>query len=639
MLAYRADIDGLRAIAVLAVLFFHLDIGLFKGGFVGVDIFFVISGFLITSILLKHIRAKKFSLAEFYERRARRILPALTVVCATSLTLFGFALFPDDYVELGKSVAAAALSVSNIYFWSVIDYFAATADKPMLHTWSLGVEEQFYIVFPLLLIALSRFQARKQIAVIGSILLASLIFSAVAVFKTPSFAFYMLPSRFWEMGIGAMLAFRHHIYWRQERVEILHVAGLIALLAGIFGFDEDMKFPGLAALLPCLGAAALIVTSDTPSRVQTFLSEKSVVFVGLISYSLYLWHWPLIGFARFYFGDPLGPFDKIIIAALTVLLAVLTWKFVETPFRHRGFMTRRTVFALSLLSIAALAIGGLVIAYYKGFPDRFSPRALQIAAIADEKNHQPAFNACLHPDRDQKKFCTYGSEKAAKPTVLVWGDSHAAALAPVLTDLMISYGLKAMSLAQQSCPGLIGDYKIKGSGFAACKDFNDKVFAYLKSHPEIKTVIFSARWAPVAEKLSFNGEKTSDSFYQALAHTAQTLKKMGVTPLFIAATPEMGFTVPPCLARQEAFGAVFSPCTPTSRKDYDIRHKETRPAFEKLSQNYGVAFPDQVLCNDQNCPVMIDGDVIYFDDDHVSAAGSRHLLPLLRDTFGPTLKQ
>lgn len=640
MLSYRPDIDGLRAVAVLSVLFFHLDIDLFKGGFVGVDIFFVISGFLITSILLKDIHAGRFSLAEFYERRARRILPALVIVCAVSVGIFGVALFPDDYAELGKSIAAAMLSISNIYFWSIIDYFAATSDKPMLHTWSLGVEEQFYIFFPLLLFGVSFLKdQKKQLLILVSIILTSLIFSAVAVSKFPSFAFYMLPSRFWELGIGALLAFKPTVHLTQKRLEILHISGFSALLASIFLFDDDMPFPGLAALLPCLGVAAIILNGNAPTKIQTFLSKKPVVFIGLISYSLYLWHWPLIGFSRLYFGDAFTILNKVIVIAVTVLFAVLTWKFIETPFRNRAFLTRRCVFGLSLFAMIALTACGGIIAHYKGFPSPFTTRALEIATVGDEKNQQQAFNVCLDPTEEQKSFCSYGSAKAKGPTVLIWGDSHATALAPVISDLMKEYGRKATPMSQQSCPGLIGDYKIKGSGFAACREFNEKVFAYLKAHPEIKTVIFAARWAPFAKKLYFENEQTETSFYNALSHTALILRSMGIQPLFIAATPETGFTVPSCLARREAFGSALSPCTPTSRKAYEERQKETRPAFEKLAETYPVVFPADMLCNDKTCPVMMDGDVLYFDDDHVSAAGARKLLPLLKERFGQALKQ
>ena len=301
-LKYRAYIDGLRAIAVLAVLFFHADIGC-GGGYVGVDVFFVISGYLITGLILKDLDGGQFQLVKFWERRVRRILPAVAVVLLACLATGWFLLFSLDFKELGESVLAQALLVSNIYFWRESGYFAQAAEmKPLLHTWSLAVEEQFYLLFPFLLIAFKRFSRKSLVPGILLLCCISFSLSVYCSYRHASVNFYFLPTRAWELLLGSFLAAipaqRTSTRWLTES---LSSGGLLAILCAVFFYGPDTRFPGISALLPCVGAALIIWANDhTLTCVGKLLAIRPVVFIGLISYSLYLWHWPMLVFASYW---------------------------------------------------------------------------------------------------------------------------------------------------------------------------------------------------------------------------------------------------------------------------------------------------------------------------------------------------
>ncbi len=331
----RADIDGLRALAVVPVVLYHFHVAPFGGGYVGVDVFFVISGFLITGLIHAEMRSGEYSLAAFYERRARRILPALFAVVAAAAVAALFLLFPADLRRFGESVAATALFVSNFDFWQQSGYFDAGAEaKPLLHTWSLAVEEQFYLLFPLLL-GLFRSAGRRGLLLLaGGLALASFGFGLWAVRAYPAMAFYLAPARVWELMLGAILALAEVPRPPRWIAEALSLLGLALLAVAVFAFSPDTPMPGANALLPCLGAALLIYANGAGDTLAARgLSLRPMVFAGLISYSLYLWHWPVFVFARYLRVAPLGAAETLALIALSVGLAVLSWRFVERPFR------------------------------------------------------------------------------------------------------------------------------------------------------------------------------------------------------------------------------------------------------------------------------------------------------------------
>lgn len=367
---YRREIDGLRAFAVLPVIFFHAGFTLFSGGYVGVDVFFVISGFLITTIIIEERRNARFSLVNFYERRARRILPALFFVMLVSLPFAWSLLSPADLREFAQSLVAIALFGSNFLFWSQSGYFDTAAElKPMLHTWSLAVEEQYYLLFPLLIIGAWRFGTRRLVILIAAIAGASLLLSEIQVRTYPNAAFFLLPARAWQLLTGSMAAFLV-VYWRgyptlirDNRIisEVLGAVGLLMILWATFRFNDLMPFPGFTAILPTLGTVLVLLFSSSSTLVGRLLGFAPLVGIGLISYSAYLWHQPIFAFTRHALAYEVPALTMLGLSALTLVLAYLSWRYIEKPFRARNAIDRTRIFAFSTVGIIAfigLGVGG-----------------------------------------------------------------------------------------------------------------------------------------------------------------------------------------------------------------------------------------------------------------------------------------
>lgn len=398
----RRDIDGLRALAVLPVVLFHFGFNTFSGGFVGVDVFFVISGFLITSILFREISAQRFSFLDFWGRRARRILPALTVVVVVTLALGWLLLTAKDLSDLGRTIRYQSLFISNILFMREDGYFEPASDlKPLLHTWSLAVEEQYYIFFPLMMVLLMRY-VRHWRWMLFAVLLVSFGLNIVYIERRPEFAFFSLPTRAWELLCGAMLAVlpvaKHAPrLWVRQTVGL---AGLAAVLLAVFTFDKSTVFPGWAALLPVLGTTALIWSGARgPTLAGQLLSLRPMVWIGLLSYSLYLWHWPIYVYANAISIDGIQPLEALGWIALAVALAWLSLRFVELPFREkRVFASRNSVLVGGLVSITALAVVGSAIRSADGVPQRLSGKALEYAQSQEWNAGQMK---CMHMSKDK----------------------------------------------------------------------------------------------------------------------------------------------------------------------------------------------------------------------------------------------
>lgn len=372
---YREEIDGLRAVAIIPVVLFHAGFEWFSGGFIGVDVFFVISGYLITSIILKELTQNNFSIANFYERRARRILPALFFVLLACMPFAWFLLLPHELVDFGKSLAAVSTFSSNILFWQESNYFSADSElMPLLHTWSLAVEEQFYVIFPLLLMLFWRFGYKALIVLVTIIAIASFALSEWGLRSHQEANFYLLPSRAWELMIGALTAF--YLFKRKPNFgsglsQFLSLSGLLLILTGIFLLDKDDLFPGVYALLPTLGSTFIILFASKGTIVNQILSNKLMVLIGLISYSAYLWHQPLFAFARIAIQDEIKPLLLTALCVLPFILAYLSWRWVEKPFRDRSRFTRKQIFSAGFV-ISLVFIGiGLILVLNNGFESRF----------------------------------------------------------------------------------------------------------------------------------------------------------------------------------------------------------------------------------------------------------------------------
>lgn len=438
---YRPDIDGLRAIAVLPVIFFHAGFDLFSGGYVGVDIFFVISGYLITSLILRDLEKGTFGLSHFYERRIRRIVPVLFFIVLVCIPPAWMLFLPHDFKQFGQSLIAVPLFSSNILFWQHSGYFETTAElKPLLHTWSLAVEEQYYIIFPLVLIALWRWGRRFIMPVFVLGLLFSLGLAQWGAYHKPVPAFYLLPTRGWELLIGALAAFFMHrtngkTVWPHAYAQIMSLLGLSFIALAVFGLSDDTPFPSLYALLPTVGAVLIILFSIPRTVVYSILSQRIFVGIGLISYSLYLWHHSLLAFARYAHGD-LSVYGTVLLCALTVPLSYASWRYIEQPFRHKYKTDRFNVFILAAgVSLVLIAFGS-IIHVSNGNIGQFSNADMHI--FGQTERHDDYVWQLKKAVR-KKSF-----EETATLKLLVIGDSNSA---DFINALSFSRGFNSVSLS------------------------------------------------------------------------------------------------------------------------------------------------------------------------------------------------
>ncbi len=641
---YRPDIDGLRAVAVVLVILFHAGVDGFTGGYIGVDVFFVISGFLITGLIHKEIVAGEFSFVRFYERRIRRIIPALFLVIFVSVIAGWFILLPSDLSDLTNSAAATAKFISNIWFWRETEnYFAHQSEyAPLLHTWSLAVEEQFYIVFPILLIALARLRrARATVIVIAGICALSFAYSAYAVAHTPSAAFFLATSRAWELGLGALLALGAvppiRAPWLREAIA---AAGLAAIVAAGIVFRHATPFPGMAALAPCLGAAAIIYTGAASGAVRRtcvgrLLSLRPVVFVGLISYSLYLWHWPMLAFLRQIFGAIRLPMSYALPAiAAAFVAAALSWALVERPFRDRARTGRTGVFtgwvaASAAIIVLAAGVSAGVLPTHK-MPDTIAT----IAAAMDDAN--PRQEECFNVFPDQG-LCRLGAGGDAPPSFVLWGDSHAEAAMPGMEEAAAETGRTGLFAGQGGCPPVVGFRVPSVDHVDRCLRFNDAVIAELQKRDTIKTVILTARWGAYARNKADDGGPAPPGsvsmFQRTFLQTVKAIRATGRDVVILGDVPEFEWDVPKKLI---AAARWHLPIPKLDKSDALERNANAHRAFEIAARNPGVRFISliDVMCT-PNCKMTYAGKPIYRDRDHLTATASRALLgPILAKAIG-----
>ncbi|MBV9760540.1 MAG: acyltransferase family protein [Acidobacteriaceae bacterium] len=630
---HRLDIDGLRALAVIPVVLYHAHLLRMPGGFVGVDIFFVISGYLITGLILGALGKGRFSIVDFYERRARRILPALFAVLAVTSVAAYLVLLPHNLRDYGRSLIATLFFFSNILFSKQAGYFDAPSEmKPLLHTWSLAVEEQFYIVYPLFLFLVARYLRKRYLLAIGAAFVLSFALSIRQLHADPAGAFFLAPPRAWELMMGGLLALNvlpelRHILARN----ILGLCGLALIFYSIFAFSPETPFPGYNALFPCVGAALIIYSGATQkSWAARLLSTKPLVFVGLISYSLYLWHWVLLFFARYYLIRPLNRVQAAAFVAAAFFAATLSWRFVETPVRNRNFASRRWIFAgAGLVSLPLAAFGGFAFVKH-GFPGRYSGEARRLVDGADD----------IWKRRDEclSKICRVGVEDVPASFAL-WGDSHAGAVAPGLEQFALANHLSGYVAYQGACAPLL-HLKRYDQSFD-CETFNQKVFDYLRAH-RVATIFLEGRWALYAEGsrykeepgtpalLAEGGRPSQDYavFEKLVPATLEQLQKLGSKVVIIASTPEVGIDVPTALARQLLSGISFSLAPSTSA--FMDRQRRAFQVLSDAAPKYSteIVYPHRLLCDQTNCAVIKDGRPLYSDDNHLSTHGATVLTPI-----------
>lgn len=657
---YRAEIDGLRAVAVLSVLLYHFGVPGFSGGFAGVDVFFVISGFLIGGILYAEVaETGRLRLGNFYLRRLRRLMPAFLAMAAVSLALAWVILLPFEFREFGKSLVAASVYLSNVHFWREAGYFdSAAEDKALLHTWSLSVEEQFYIALPLVLIVLARWP-RALFGALALLFAASLTASIVVTPRAHTAAFYLFPFRAWELLAGVLLAVLGHMRRAEWRVNpAMSWLGMALILVAVFVIRPGPGFPGALAILPVLGAALLILNGRDDNLVNTLLRDRRVVWVGLVSYSLYLWHWPILTFSTYWRGAYAGPVETVFWLAVSVAAAWASWRFVEQPFRREGGWRGWPLVAGVVLSSAALVGAGLVIWQRDGMIERF-PRAVQthIAASADFLQD---WSRCDRPATGPLaglEVCRIGPEGA--PRALVWGDSHVRALKEGIDQAAHDAGTPAWLIWNAGCPPLFDVFKVERAATrdedAACLAANRILRDALPGLAAIDRVLLIGRWTYYLHGTGTGRDAHNritlssipdgslpdlpqeELFRDAMALTTKALASSVEEVFVLRQLPEF----PDYDSRAVARGLAHGRLTPAEAEALatagpevlEPRIAAVEDALNMLANQGRITLLDpwRAFCEGGTCRAMKDGQALYFDNNHVT---NRTALAI-RDVFAP----
>jgi len=636
---YRADIDGLRGIAVLSVLLFHVGIPGFPGGFVGVDIFFVISGYLITAILLKDILNDRFSLLSFYDRRIRRIFPALFAMVLFSILAGLMLLAPSELLLFGKSIISAALFVSNLFFAhqaSVSGYFGdANQKQVLLHTWSLSVEEQFYLLFPLTLFFLIRWRKQRASIWIAGIAVASFVLNVWMTKHQPVSAFYVFLPRAWELLIGSLLAMKAlsplKNRWAREAAAM---SGLFAMIFPVLTYSGSQPFPGLRAVLPCLGAWLCIYAGESGDSLgKSILSFRPLVSIGAISYSLYLWHWPILVFTRSFLAvsSNLSPEQSIAILALSFALAFFSFEFVESPFRGTNSkFPRRSIFELGLIGTTALVVFGVAIYATRGLPGRYDASTRQLV-MENAARRDDFKDVCTNWRRDVHamsdiNFCVFGKDSPRK--VMFWGDSHAQQLYPLVEQDYENGGLGgrgAIFAIENGCfPSAHLNTESAGSH---CDKFAALALERAEE-PDIDTVFiaFNVRWSiSKVFCLSENGqcvrslsiaEGRAEALHQ-LSTEVQELRKHGKKVIVSLPFPLYDKSIPELEIRNAVFVRFGLGGTANDLVPSDIREQIAAVAKGAGAEIFN---PQLSLCPMSGCITELNGVSIYKDNNHIAAS-------------------
>jgi peptidoglycan/LPS O-acetylase OafA/YrhL len=666
---YRPDIDGLRAIAVLSVVGFHAFPSLVAGGFIGVDIFFVISGFLISTIIIGSLERNSFSFIEFYSRRVNRIFPALLLVMISICVFSWFALLADEFKQLGKHIAGGAGFVSNFVLWSESGYFDNAAEtKPLLHLWSLGVEEQYYILWPLLL-WMGWKNKFNLLAVTIAVAAISFSLNIKEAGSNAAAAFYSPQTRFWELMAGSVLAYmalhkQEKLSVHQRRVDawllkLIHVQtpgygtkafrniqsllGAILILAGVFVIDKDKAFPGWWALLPTLGTVLIISANNQSWINRTVLSNRILIWLGLISFPLYLWHWPLLSFARIVEGETPSLELRLGAIFISIALAYLTYRFIEIPVR---FGKKNKTKAITLFA-AMIIVGFMGYATYLKNGLAFRHAELnQINAQFDwTGNFENALCRKVFPNF-RGDHCAMA--KAAEPTVILLGDSHSNNLYPGLKELMSGTADNILNLAHGGCLPFFDVASFQQGEKDVCMHLVNNILKFIAHQDTLRVVVISFRgplylsgkgYGNVENELVHNRiiylasrPEISDFheiFKVSMKNTIEYLLKMRKQVIFVLDTPELGFDPRTCVDSRplRLTNKVMTPCA-ISKQDFDRRNKEYRDLVSSVLKEFpAVKIFDEasLLCDAQWCWGMKDGRMLYRDDDHLSIEGSRYI--------------
>ncbi len=656
MTGHRNEIDGLRSIAVLAVVLYHFGVPGLQGGFVGVDVFFVISGFLIGGILWReHLETGRIRLGHFFMRRIRRLAPAYFAMVLLSFVAAWFVLLPFEFREFGKGVIAATVYLSNVLFFQQAGYFdGVSEEKILLHTWSLSVEEQFYLVLPLLMLVFARF-GRGFIAGLVALFVISLGASLWMTQVSHTAAFYLFPFRAWELLAGVLLA----IYAREKDFQFkgfpfASEAALAVLIVSILFIQPGTHFPGWQVIAPVMATVVLIANGQDNNMVNRVLSMRGPVFVGLISYSLYLWHWPVMTLSTYWRESYASWFETGLWMVLSFALAILSWRFVEMPVRHGSPKAGWALIASwAVGSAVALGLGALVFVK-DGMIERFAP---------DTRSHIEAtgdflqdWSRCYVPQDGGLQgieICSIGPA-GQSPEVLVWGDSHIRAFKEGIDALAHEQGVAGLIIWRAGCPPLFDVSKVENSATRAqneaCRSANDRIRTAIKDMDGLRNLLLIGRWSYYATgqgvgadafntiELMTNGSHTrqatlfAEAADQSLSELSNHFENIYVTQQ----VPEVAYYDSRLTARRLAHGREAPPET-VPLADAKVRAADGEAAFKPLAARGLVSWIPtwSKFCNPTACYAVKQGVGQYFDNNHITNRASLRVRHLFAPVFSP----
>ena len=645
-MTYRAEIDGLRAIAVLAVIIFHAGIEQLSGGFIGVDIFYVISGYLITAIIITAVKKQQFSYRSFYARRAKRLLPAAITMILVTVIFAAFILSPDKYYQLAKSAEFSTLFMANVWFMKNSGYFdLSTQISPLVHMWSLSIEEQFYFCYPF--IVLTAYKIGKLKGIFWSIviiILTTFLLNISLINSYPNFTFYMLPTRAWELGLGALIHFLPTLKTRQGAlVNLLSYTGLIAIFYSFFFITEHDVYPGYLALIPTLATALLIYSLyEQNTSIKRLLSSKPLVFIGKISYSSYLWHWPIIVFYRIYINErAFNSIEVFMLIFISLIVGYLSWRFIENSFRYKKYNDKKILTTTAYAtSISVLLIASVLLT--KGFPIRVSA---DLAAISNKKlmRSLPCIEHISPLAGIDEKFCVIGSPwGSAKYKGIIWGDSHSLHWGQLLHQQAKKNNI-SLVIAPRKCPAYLNSAYIK-SHYPKYPQFNKNctfrnkaTLNWLKEDDSVELVILASAWSGQV-RMHYTDEHPENLVNTSLRNRfpkiGASLSKIAFEPLLsqlsdkkvllLSDIPRPNKNLNECAFAQHT-QLLRQQCKPENFKILDVKkihqwHKSSDKMIKDVANkfsNVSAIIPTERLCGQEYCQTYINNELIYRDDNHI----------------------
>ena len=664
---YKPYIDGLRALAVLPVIFFHADFKFFNGGFVGVDIFFVISGYLITNIIIQDLYKKKFSLKKFYLRRARRILPVLYFVTFISLLISMFIMTNEQLNFFSIQVISVILFISNFFFWRNTGYFDPNSEiQPLLHTWSLGVEEQFYIFFPIFLIFVWSFLKKKLVFLLIAISLLSLLLSQIGgnfkiqnissefpfmtlpfdfFWQAGSANFYLPFGRIWELLVGSLIS----IFLNRTKIldqktnNYFSILGFFLIIVSILSFTENVQYPSVFTIFPVLGSALLIIYSTKSTLSYKILSYKPLVFLGLISFSLYLWHQPLLAFNRIFFGVELSFIHKLSLIIITIIFSLFSWKFIEKPFRDKKAINDKNIILILFFTSLIILILSFLI-YSSKINSIKEPLPQNIIKSFQSEKSDNCFDLKYAHLENKKWFCEIG-DQSSNYSFAVIGDSHALSLKPAFNYAGLSMNKKGIFTGFSGCPGLLGINSIRSDqNIKNCKLLNEKLFNFVINN-EIKKVFLVSKWGYYTVgnlakthfnliskdgNLFSNKQVSKSAFIYGIQKTLKRYENYDVEVVFIHQVPEQIYD--PLYVFQKSFDNKKKEIRDDKLISFSINYnkfiehqKFIRNSINNIKKEFTILKEidfDDIFCNNLKCSIGSKNGSYYSDTNHLSINGA-----------------